>query len=124
MLLVQLQAYRQEYSFDGIFLLPVNLSGPRDNFDPASSHVIPAMIRKFVEAREGGSSEVVLWGDGTPTRLRRGRCGRDPRCGREVLRARSGQYRVGRGDRDPGPRARHRGRDRLQRHDRLGPHEA
>lgn len=67
-LLVQLQAYRQEYGFNGIFLLPVNLYGPRDNFDLQSSHVIPAMIRKFVEAKERGDSEVVLWGDGSPTR--------------------------------------------------------
>jgi GDP-L-fucose synthase len=64
-LLVQLQAYRQEYGFRGIYLLPVNLYGPRDNFDPESSHVIPSMIRKFVEAKD---REVVLWGDGTPTR--------------------------------------------------------
>jgi len=64
-LLVQLQAYRQEYGFRGIYLLPVNLYGPRDNFDPESSHVIPAMIRKFVEAK---NREVVLWGDGSPTR--------------------------------------------------------
>jgi GDP-L-fucose synthase len=68
MLLVQLQAYRQEYGFNGIYLLPVNLYGPRDNFDPASSHVIPAMIRKFVEARDNGAKKVVLWGDGSPTR--------------------------------------------------------
>jgi GDP-L-fucose synthase len=67
-LLVQLQAYREEYGFNGIFLLPVNLYGPRDNFDLQTSHVIPAMIRKFIEARERGDSEVVLWGDGTPTR--------------------------------------------------------
>jgi len=67
-LLVQLQAYRQEYGFNGVFLLPVNLYGPRDNFDLQSSHVIPAMIRKFVEARERGDAEVVLWGDGSPTR--------------------------------------------------------
>lgn len=67
-LLVQLQAYRQEYGFSGVFLLPVNLYGPRDNFDLESSHVIPAMIRKFVEARNAGADEVVLWGDGTPTR--------------------------------------------------------
>lgn len=67
-LLVQLQAYRQEYGFNGIFLIPVNLYGPRDNFDLESGHVIPAMIRKFVEARERGENEVVLWGDGTPTR--------------------------------------------------------
>jgi GDP-L-fucose synthase len=67
-LLVQLQAYRQEYGFNGIFLLPVNLYGPGDNFDLESSHVIPAMIRKFIEARERGDAEVVLWGDGSPTR--------------------------------------------------------
>jgi GDP-L-fucose synthase len=67
-LLVQLQAYRQEYGFNGIFLIPVNLYGPRDNFDLQSSHVIPAMIRKFAEARERDEHEVVLWGDGTPTR--------------------------------------------------------
>jgi len=68
MLLVQLQAYREEYRFNGIYLLPVNLYGPRDNFDLESGHVIPAMIRKFVEARESGAQEVVLWGDGSPTR--------------------------------------------------------
>lgn len=67
-LLVQLQAYRQEYGFNGVFLLPVNLYGPRDNFDLETSHVIPAMIRKFVEAKERGDREVILWGDGTPTR--------------------------------------------------------
>jgi GDP-L-fucose synthase len=64
-LLVQLQAYRDEYGFNGIFLLPVNLYGPRDNFDAETSHVIPAMIRKFLEAKDG---EVTLWGDGSPTR--------------------------------------------------------
>jgi GDP-L-fucose synthase len=67
-LLVQLQAYREEYGFNGIFLLPVNLYGPRDNFDLQTSHVIPAMIRKFVEANERGDRTVTLWGDGTPTR--------------------------------------------------------
>lgn len=67
-LLVQLQAYRQEYGFNGIFVMPVNLYGPRDNFDLESSHVIPAMIRKFVEAAESGSPSVTLWGDGSPTR--------------------------------------------------------
>ena len=67
-LLVQLQSYRQEYGFNGVFLLPVNLYGPRDNFDLETSHVIPAMIRKFIEARDRRDSEVVLWGDGTPTR--------------------------------------------------------
>ena len=68
MLLVQLQAYRREYGFDGIYLLPVNLYGPRDNFDLETSHVIPAMIRKFLEAKAAGAQEVVLWGDGSPTR--------------------------------------------------------
>jgi GDP-L-fucose synthase len=67
-LLVQLQAYRDEYGFNGIFLLPVNLYGPRDNFDLQTSHVIPAMIRKFVEAQERGERSVSLWGDGSPTR--------------------------------------------------------
>ena len=68
MLLVQLQAYRHEYGFRGIYLLPVNLYGPRDDFDLESSHVIPAMIRKFAEAQERGDRHVVLWGDGSPTR--------------------------------------------------------
>ena len=68
MLLVQAEAYRQQYGFPAITLLPVNLYGPRDNFDLETSHVIPAMIRKFVEARRAGQSEVVLWGSGKPTR--------------------------------------------------------
>jgi GDP-L-fucose synthase len=68
MLLVQLQAYRQQYGFNGIFLLPVNLYGPRDNFDLETSHVIPAMIRKFDEAARRGDDKAVLWGDGSPTR--------------------------------------------------------
>jgi len=68
MLLVQAQAYRQQYGFNAIFPLPVNLYGPRDNFDLETSHVIPALIRKFIEAKEHGKSQVVLWGDGTPTR--------------------------------------------------------
>ena len=67
MMLVQCQAYRQQYGFDGIYLLPVNLYGPRDNFDLESSHVIPAMIRKMIAARDLGET-VVLWGDGSPTR--------------------------------------------------------
>ena len=67
-LLVMLQGYRQEYGFPGVFLLPVNLYGPRDNFDHASSHVIPAMLRKFLEAKERGDATVTLWGDGSPTR--------------------------------------------------------
>lgn len=67
-LLAQLQAYRQEYGFNGTFLVPVNLYGPRDNFDPHTSHVIPAMIRKFIEAQIAGETRVTLWGDGSPTR--------------------------------------------------------
>ena len=68
MMLVQCQAYREQYGMNGIFLLPVNLYGPHDNFDPESSHVIPALIRKCVEAVKGGRKEIVLWGDGSPTR--------------------------------------------------------
>ena len=68
MLLVQAQAYRQQYGFNAIFLLPVNLYGPRDNFNPSSSHVIPALIRKCLEAQDAGLDEIVVWGDGSPTR--------------------------------------------------------
>ena len=68
MLLVQAQAYRVQYGFNAIYLLPVNLYGPRDNFDLETSHVIPALIRKCVEAKELGYREIVLWGDGSPTR--------------------------------------------------------
>jgi GDP-L-fucose synthase len=68
MLLVQAQAYRQQYGFNAIFLLPVNFYGPGDNFNPLSSHVIPALIRKCLEAQESGEQEIVVWGDGSPTR--------------------------------------------------------
>ena len=68
LLLVQSQAYRAQYGFNSVVLFPVNLYGPRDNFDLATSHVIPAMIRKCVTAREQGAAEVTLWGDGSPTR--------------------------------------------------------
>jgi GDP-L-fucose synthase len=68
MLLVQSQAYRQQYGMNSIFLLPVNLYGPRDNFDSESSHVIPALIRKCAEAVDQNRAEIVLWGDGSPTR--------------------------------------------------------
>jgi len=68
MLLVQSQAYRDQYGFNSIFLLPVNLYGPGDNFNPNSSHVIPALIRKCIEARESGADHIVVWGDGSPTR--------------------------------------------------------
>lgn len=68
MLLVQLQAYKQQYNFNGIYLLPVNLYGPRDNFDPSSSHVIPALIRKISEAKKNNSPSIVIWGDGSASR--------------------------------------------------------
>lgn len=68
MLLVQAQAYRQQYEFNAIYLLPVNLYGPGDNFDPASSHVIPALIKKFVEAAETGAESVEVWGTGAASR--------------------------------------------------------
>jgi len=68
MLLVQAQAYREQYNFNAIYLLPVNLYGPRDNFNLQTSHVIPALIRKCIEAKERGDSQVTLWGDGSPTR--------------------------------------------------------
>ena len=68
MLLVQSQAYRQQYGFNSIVLFPVNLYGPRDNFDIESSHVIPALIRKCIEAKERGEDHVVAWGSGKPTR--------------------------------------------------------
>jgi len=68
MLLVQLQAYRQQYGFNGIYLLPVNLYGPEDNFDPKFSHVIPAIIKKFVDAKRRGDEKIVAWGTGEVTR--------------------------------------------------------
>ena len=68
MLLVQSQAYRQQYDFNSIFLMPVNLYGPRDNFNPESSHVIPALIRKCLEAKQAGRDSIEVWGDGSPTR--------------------------------------------------------
>lgn len=68
MMLVLSQGYREQYGMNSVVLFPVNLYGPRDNFDPRSSHVIPALIRKCVEAREAGRGEIVLWGDGSPTR--------------------------------------------------------
>ena len=68
MMLVQAQAYRAQYGFNAIYLLPVNLYGPGDNFDLETSHVIPALIRKCVEAKENNDEEIFLWGDGSPTR--------------------------------------------------------
>ena len=68
MLLVQSQAYRQQYGFNSVVLFPVNLYGPRDNFEPQTSHVIPALIRKCIEARERGDKSVVVWGTGNASR--------------------------------------------------------
>ena len=68
MLLVQSEAYRQQYGYNSIFLLPVNLYGPEDNFDLETSHVIPALIRKCIEAKERGYEKIIAWGDGSPTR--------------------------------------------------------
>ena len=68
MMLVQSQTYREQYGFDAIFLLPVNLYGPGDNFDLQSSHVIPALIRKCVDAKQRGDTYITAWGDGSPTR--------------------------------------------------------
>jgi len=68
MLLVQAQAYREQYDFNAIYLLPVNLYGPRDNFNLETSHVIPALIRKCIEAKARGDKEIVAWGTGAPTR--------------------------------------------------------
>jgi GDP-L-fucose synthase len=68
MLLVQSQAYRQQYGFNAVYLLPVNLYGPGDNFHENSSHVIPALIKKCIDAKNSGAAEIVLWGDGSPTR--------------------------------------------------------
>jgi GDP-L-fucose synthase len=68
MLLVQSQAYRQQYGFQSIYLLPVNLYGPRDNFDPRSSHVIPALIKKCLDAIGSRAPAIEVWGDGSPTR--------------------------------------------------------
>jgi GDP-L-fucose synthase len=68
MLLIQAQAYRQQYGFNSIYLSPANLYGPGDNFDVESSHVISAIIRKSLEAKERGDGEITRWGDGSPTR--------------------------------------------------------
>jgi GDP-L-fucose synthase len=68
MMLVQSQAYRQQYGFNSIYLLPVNLYGPGDNFDPSSSHVIPALIKKCLDAKQRSEKEIIVWGDGSATR--------------------------------------------------------
>ena len=114
MLLVQLQAYREQYGFSGIYLTPVNLYGPRDNFDLESSHVIPALIRKCIEAKQSGAPEIVAWGTGNATRARR----------RKIFETRSGQFRLGRRNqrtRFAGDDSRH---GRRPQRGAMGPHQA
>ena len=126
-ILVGAQAYREQYGTNAIFLLPVNLYGPGDNFDLETSHVIPALIRKMVEAQERGDAEIVLWGDGTPTRefLYVDDCVDGPRArGGALRRRRPGQPRHRRGDRDPRPRGARARRDRVRGDDPLGHVEA
>ena len=127
MLLVQGQAYRQQYGFNAIHLLPVNLYGPHDNFDPQSSHVIPALIRKCIEAIEAGASEVVCWGTGNATRefLFVEDCAEAIVLATERYDdAGAGQHR--RRVRDPHPRSGRAdgGADRIQGTARLRPHQA
>ena len=127
MLLVQGQAYRQEYGFNAIHLLPVNLYGPHDNFDPSSSHVIPALIRKCLEAIDARSDEVVCWGTGNATRefLYVEDCAEAHRAGgRAVRRARTGQHRRGLRDQHPRPRGADRRADGLQGTAGLRSHQA
>ena len=122
-ILVGAQAYREQYGLDAIFLLPTNLYGPRDNFDLETSHVIPALIRKMVEAED----EVVLWGDGSPTRefLYVDDCVDGLVLAAERYDgAGSGQPRRGTRDLDPRARGAHRRRDRLRGRDRVGHVEA
>jgi GDP-L-fucose synthase len=126
MLLVQSQAYRQQYGYNSIFLLPTNLYGPGDNFDPEASHVIPALIRKCLEAAERGDATIEAWGDGSPTRefLYVGR-GRGHRPGRRtVRRQRAGQSRLRLRDQHPRPADDHRPPHRLRRAHRLGHDQA
>ena len=122
-LLVQLQAYRQQYGMDGIFLLPVNLYGPRDNFDPVTSHVIPAIIRKCVEAKRSGAPSITLWGDGTASReflyVADAAEAIVPRH-RALRRARAGQRRRRLRDHHQGPRREDRAPHWLHRRPRLG----
>ena len=113
---MQGQAYRQEYGFNAIHLLPVNLYGPHDNFDPKSSHVIPALIRKCVEAAETGAPEVVCWGTGNATRefLFVEDCAEGDRARDGALRrSRTGQSRRRLRDRHPRSRRADRRADRI-----------
>ena len=122
-LLVQAQAYRQEFGLTSIYLLPVNLYGPGDNFDAETSHVIPALIRKFIEAKEQKRDAVVVWGTGqgdAGVSLRRRRGGRD-RPGRGEVRGwGTGEPRIGLGDFHQGPRSTHRPPYGFRRTDRMG----
>ena len=105
MLLVQGQAYRAQYGFNAIYLLPVNLYGPGDNFDPASSHVIPALIKKCRDAVESGADHIDVWGIGSRVARvpLRGRCRRGDRPrGRAVRRGGARQSGYRRRDHDPG----------------------
>ena len=123
MLLVQAQAYREQYGFNAIFLVPVNLYGPGDNFDPGTSHVIPALIRKCVEAREAGRDEVVVWGSGKATReflFVEDAAEAIVLALQQVRQARSREHRRGQGDLDPGPRGADRRAHGLPGTDRLG----
>ena len=127
MLLVQGQAYREQYGLNAVFLLPVNLYGPGDNFDPATSHVIPALIRKCVEARDAGEGEVVVWGTrqghaGVP--LRRGRRGGDRARHRAIRRRRAGERRRRLRDLDQRPRGAGRGAHGVRGRDHVGRLEA
>ena len=123
MMLVQSQAYRQQYGFNAIFLLPVNLYGPGDNFDPRSSHVIPALIKKCVDAVTQGDEEIVVWGTGSATReffyVEDAAEAIVPRDG-EIRQARTRQHRRRLRDLHPGPGRPHRGTDGLPGPRRLG----
>ncbi len=102
MLLVQAQAYRQQYGLNAIYLLPVNLYGPRDSFDPTKSHVIPALIKKCVDAMEAGSRQIEVWGTGAASRefLYVEDCARDRTGDGSIRQARPGEPRCRAGDRD------------------------
>ena len=122
-LLVGAQGYREQYGLDVVYLLPVNLYGPRDNFDLETSHVIPALIRKMVGAQERGEHEIVLWGDGSPTRefLYVDDCAEAIQlAARSFDGVGAGQPGNGPGDLDPRPGRADRRADRLRRRDRLG----
>ena len=122
MMLVQAQAYRQQHGFNAIFLLPVNLYGPRDNFNLQSSHVIPALIRKAVEAQLRGEKELPVWGDGsTHTRIPVCRRCRQWNCrgGRKIQRRSACQPRLRLRDLDQGFDRNDRQHDRLRRRTRL-----